>query len=79
MALDIDERLRQCFAVIFPSVPPGQIATASTDTVEAWDSIQHIRLVNVIEEEFNAVIDPEEAGELVSFQQFADYLRTRVN
>lgn len=40
----------------------------SMDTVEAWDSIQHMNLVLAIEEEFGISIPDEDAANITSFQ-----------
>ena len=71
----IEERLTQCFQVVFPSLTPEQIRQASLTTVEAWDSIAGINLLVVLEEEFGFSVNPDDLSELVSFASILDYVR----
>jgi acyl carrier protein len=47
------------------------------ETVEEWDSVVNITLVNVVEEEFAVQIALEEIEEMLSFRRFLDYLKTK--
>lgn len=40
----------------------------SPDTVETWDSIQHLNLVLALEQEFGVEFSPEEIEELLSVE-----------
>jgi acyl carrier protein len=42
-------------------------ADTSPDTVEEWDSLQHLNLVLAIEEEFDFQVSDAEMTEMVSF------------
>lgn len=72
--LSIDSRLTGCFQAVFPDLSGSQIANATTDTVESWDSVAMVTLVSVVEEEFSTVLSPEEYGNLLSFAAFRDRL-----
>ncbi|MCB9658869.1 MAG: acyl carrier protein [Polyangiales bacterium] len=50
------------FGVPVESVVPG----SSQDTIEKWDSLQHLNLVLALEEEFDAQFTPEEMAELLT-------------
>jgi acyl carrier protein len=67
----VEERLQNCFAIVFPN----QIRHAETDNVEGWDSVAMVTLAAVIAEEFQLNIPAEDLSELLSFTAFADYLR----
>lgn len=48
-------------------VPAGQItADSSPETIETWDSIQHLNLVLALEEKFAVQLAPEEIEEMKS-------------
>ncbi|MFI4941991.1 MAG: acyl carrier protein [Burkholderiales bacterium] len=64
---DVRERLTGCFVAVFPSLSAEQAATASNETLDTWDSLATVTLVNVIEEEFHLQIDPEDFSEILSF------------
>jgi acyl carrier protein len=72
------ERLIKCFEVVFPDLPPGAVAGASTATVEAWDSVAAITLMNVVEEEFGLQIDLDDLASLDSFENLHAYLQKRL-
>ena len=60
-------RLRRVFADVF-GVPEADIfPESSPDTMEAWDSLQHVLLSSAISEEFGIVIEPEYAMEMLNF------------
>jgi acyl carrier protein len=71
------QRLANCFANVFPDVPPDQIPNASAESVAAWDSVAHITLLIAIAEEFGVEFESEDFDELVSFSLIADYLENR--
>jgi acyl carrier protein len=48
-------------------VPEEHISAASSpDTIEAWDSIQHLNLVLALEEKFGLQLSPEEMEQMKS-------------
>ncbi len=64
---EIDNRVRSVLGEIF-DLEPSQIGPeTSTDTVEKWDSLQHLTLVLALEEEFGVHFADEETVALVSF------------
>jgi acyl carrier protein len=67
MTDDIDGRVRTVIAEVFDLSPDDVGADTSTDTVEAWDSLQHLSLVLALEEEFGLHFDDEETVSLVSY------------
>jgi acyl carrier protein len=71
-----DERLRRCFAAVFPTLPPDEIPTASIDTVAEWDSLAAVTLAALVEEEFDVEIPDEALSELTSFAAVGDFLRS---
>lgn len=70
----INPRLINCFRTVFPSLPEEDISNATQSTVEAWDSIAAITLVNVIEEEFGIQLDMDALADLDSFGRIHEYL-----
>jgi len=70
-------RLTNCFQIVFPDLPQEAIATASTATVTAWDSVAAITLMSVIEDEFGFEIDLDDLAELDSFEKLYSYLQKR--
>jgi acyl carrier protein len=74
---DARERLSKCFAAVFPALSTDEIAAASPETVEAWDSIANVTLLVVVEQEFDIAIAPEDFEHLTSFDALFDYVVTK--
>ena len=75
---DLQERLIECFAAVFPTLDREEIPRASYTSVAKWDSLAGITLVGVIEEEFDISVGPEDLELLISFELILDYLRSQV-
>lgn len=62
------DRIRSIAADIF-HVPEANLGPASSpDTIETWDSIQHLNMVLALEQEFNLQFTPEEIEEMLSLE-----------
>ena len=63
---EIEGRLREILASVL-EVPAEEIpGDASTDTIEAWDSLAHMNLILAVEDAFGVTIPDEEAADLTS-------------
>jgi acyl carrier protein len=65
---DVHTRLLRAFQTVFPTVAADAIPTMTVANSAAWDSINSINLLQVIEEEFGVQIDFEELEHLDSFE-----------
>lgn len=64
---DIEERIRRVLAEVLDLDPRSVSADTSTDTVDAWGSLQHLTLVLALEEEFEIQLGEDETVAIVSF------------
>ena len=64
---DIEERLERCFQAVFPRLDSKGIRTASSVSLEQWDSVATVNLLNLISEEFGIEVDWDRLEELNSF------------
>ena len=76
---DVEQRLIRCFQVIFPELSEREIRQASTESVDAWDSIATVTLINVVEEEFGIQVEVENLEDFFSFARWRQYLRDVVS
>jgi acyl carrier protein len=76
---NLEQRLESVFATVFPDLPPNKIRVASQDSVETWDSVAAITLLNLIEEEFDVQMEFEDIGDLTSFSNIAEYLKGKLS
>lgn len=70
------QRLLECFRAVFPDASEEQLAASSTENTPAWDSVAHITLITVIEEEFGRRLPEDRYGDLTSFAVLLDFLGT---
>lgn len=66
MSSVFDERVRQIFADIFGVPLECILPESSPETIETWDSLQHLNLVLALEQEFEVQFSPEEIETLIS-------------
>jgi acyl carrier protein len=72
------EQVRNIASDIF-GIPPEKItAESSPQTVESWDSIQHLNLVLALEEKFNLQLSPEEIEDLKSIGDAAKLIESKL-
>jgi acyl carrier protein len=72
MASTTFEKVRGASADIF-QVPAAQITPVSSpETIESWDSVQHLNLVLALEEKFGIQFEPEEMDGMNSIGEIAD-------
>ena len=57
---DIETRVKQVAADVFGTSPDQITAESSPETIDSWDSVQHLNLVLALEQELGVRIDPEE-------------------
>jgi acyl carrier protein len=71
------DRLTGCFRQAFPDLPAGEIPGASVESLTAWDSITHITLLNLIQEEFEVEMDLDEFDQATSFSAMLNLIREK--
>ncbi len=73
----IQQRVAQCFSIVFPDIRPDEIPRASTASLTAWDSVAHITLLSSISEEFGIEFEVDDFEQLVSYPLIVDYLESK--
>ena len=53
--------------------------TCSQSTCEKWDSMMHLNLIVELEAEFGVSFEPEEIGEMQSYEDVIIYLKKKCN
>jgi len=60
-------------------VPAERItADSSPQTLEAWDSIQHLNLVLALEEKFSVQLSPEEIEQITNIGETAKLIESKL-
>lgn len=61
------------------SLPEGALNAESTmESVEQWDSLQHINVIVDIEQHFNVTMSPDEVMQLHSVQAIVDMVESKL-
>lgn len=63
---DIESRAKSVLSDVLGLGPESMGADTSADTVEEWDSLQHLTIVLSLEEEFDIAFDEEETVAVTS-------------
>ena len=64
MTASVFEQVRNVASDIF-GIPADRItAESSPETIENWDSMQHLNLVLAVEEKFGVQLDPEDIEQM---------------
>lgn len=71
MSDDVLDQVRQTVADVFNLDITRVNAATSPQTVEAWDSINHLNLVLALEQQCGVSFSPEEIPELTSVENIA--------
>jgi acyl carrier protein len=76
--VSVRDRLTECFTTVFPELPVEQISSASTATIQAWDSLAHITLLSAISEDLQIDLETEDFERLTSFAAIADFAEQKL-
>jgi acyl carrier protein len=74
----MQEKLRDIMAQAL-KIPLEQITEeTSVETIESWDSLNHINLILALEHGFGTTFAPEEIVQMVSFHEILTVLKGKV-
>jgi acyl carrier protein len=78
MSDQVEERVRTVLADVFGIKSADVGPDTSPDTIEQWDSLQHLSLVLAIEEEFDLQLGDDETTEIVTFPLIVETVREKL-
>jgi acyl carrier protein len=78
MTEQIEQRVGTVMADVFALDPAEVGPGTSPDTVEAWDSLQHLSLVLAVEEEFDLQFGDTETTEMVTYPLIVAIVREKL-
>jgi acyl carrier protein len=79
MTSGLFEQVQRIAADLF-LVPPAQItADSSAETLEGWDSVQHLNLILSLEQTFQVRIDPEDMDRMQTVGQIAELVESKLS
>jgi len=75
---NINYRLRDIMSTVFDLENEQINDKCSSNNITSWDSLNHIKLLLCLEEEFNITINSSDAGSLTSFEIISNYLKQKI-
>jgi acyl carrier protein len=66
--MEIETKLRTVMSAILKVSAEEINEQSSMDSIESWDSLQHMNLILALEEEFRVSIPDEDAANITSFK-----------
>ena len=72
--MDVDERLLRIFQDVFGLEVTSLSDGDSPDTIEPWDSANHVNLIVALEAEFGVEFEAEEIAELATVRAIRERL-----
>jgi len=73
----LEENLKDILATVFEIGKEEITPKSNVETIESWDSVNHMHLVVALEEEFEIEFSDDEAVELISFELILSYLQEK--
>lgn len=64
----MDDEIKELFAEIFNINEDKVTAELSQDMLDNWDSMNHLKLVTAVEEEFDINLTMEQIDEITNFE-----------
>jgi len=77
MNTPIFDRVRGIAADVLQLDPASVTPDSSPQSVETWDSVQHLNLVLALEEQFGVQFEPEEMDSMKNIGAIADLVRRK--
>lgn len=75
----MDEQIKKVMSAVF-GLDENQInENSSTDTIENWDSLQHINLIMALEEEFDLEFESDDITKMISFTDISNVINSKKN
>ena len=76
--MNSQQQLGKVFSDLFGIPPEECVDSLAMENVAGWDSVNHLTLVFMLEEEFKVQFSPEEISELTSVGRIKSLLANRL-
>ena len=75
---DIRAECIKTFSSIMSIDPSTVTDETSPDTVDEWDSLVHVQLIQELQKRFSIVIHPDEAVDLENFKMVEEMIKSKI-
>ena len=73
----MEDKIKEIMASVFEINAADINDSTTTETVEQWDSLQHINLVVALEDEFGAEFDSGEISGMISYEKILSTIKEK--
>ena len=74
----VQEKIAQVMAGIFELEPKSISQETNTKNIDNWDSLNQIKLIVALEDEFDIEFEPEEIAEMTSFLIIETIVKSKI-
>ena len=74
----MENRIKEIMSVVFETDLSMIDDSASPETIENWDSLKHMNLVAILEEEFNITFSDDEILEMLNYKLILKIIRKKL-
>lgn len=75
----MENKIKEILSVVFNENIENITEDSSQDTLGGWDSLNHMNLVVMLEEEFEIEFDDDEISELLNFGLIKHIIQQKIN
>jgi acyl carrier protein len=75
----MENRIKELMSVVLETDLSFIDDNASPETIENWDSLKHMNLISVLEEEFNITFSDDEILEMLSYKLILRNIKEKLN
>lgn len=75
----MENRIKELMSIVFETDLSFIDDNASPETIENWDSLKHMNLISVLEEEFNISFSDDEIVEMLSYKCILKIIKEKLN
>ena len=71
----MNTRVKMIMADIFQVDSDNITESSDSENIENWDSVNHIQLIQAIEEEFDIMLTEDEYIDMLSYKKILEFVR----
>lgn len=75
----MEDRIREIMAEVFELSPDKLLGSFKQEDIDEWDSLRHLNLIVELETAFDVSYEPEEIGEMHSFDAVVNLTRQKTD
>jgi len=75
----MEDKIKELMSSIFDIDKESITEDSSIENIKEWDSLNHMKLITILEDEYNIEFDEDELLDMVSFKKIVLFISTKCN